>query len=145
MTKNKLVTMRFLPQELKEIQSYLRKNPLFTSISSLGRAATMEFIHTRREVALFPQGGFKEKERPSFLWDYDLTEAQVREILRHSPFEERKWLIARILDRLGPPEIFSYLSVSEIKRALPELRMDPKVKRHWQEAVDLWTAKSRKS
>lgn len=139
MAKSVLTTIRLTPEEAKEVKAYLRRNPAFASVSSLGRVATMEFIRTRTQLPLAPAGGVGERRRPWFVWDYDLTDAQVHELLRHAPFAQRKWLIARLLERLRPPEIFAYLSVEQIRQALPHLRMNPKVQRHWQEAVDVWT------
>lgn len=41
----------------------------------------------------------KDNEGPYFIWDYDLTEADVRRILRGEKGEfTRRWLIARILE-----------------------------------------------
>lgn len=140
MAKSVLTTIRFAPDEAKELKAYLRSNQAFASISSLGRVATMEFIRTRTQLPLAPTGGVGERRRPWFVWDYDLTDAQVRELLRHAPFAQRKWLIARLLERLRPPEIFAYLSVEQIWQALPHLRMNPKVQRHWQEAVEVWSS-----
>ena len=139
MGKNILTTIRLTKHEAGEITRYLRQNPSFASISSLGRVAIMEFIRTKRQLPLTPLAEGGASLRPSFLWDYDVSEAQVREILRHAPFDQRKWLIGRILERLQPPEVFRYLSMDEIRDALPRLRMDPKTARHWQEAVELWT------
>ncbi len=127
-------------QEASAVKAYLRHNPWFDSISSLGRVATLEFIRRKTALPLQPVSRGTPSERLAFLWDYELTEFQVQETLRHAPFDERKWLIARILERLGPPEVFRYLSLEEIAQALPALRLDPKIARHWQEAVALWTA-----
>ncbi|MBI4597312.1 MAG: hypothetical protein HY737_02785 [Candidatus Omnitrophica bacterium] len=144
MAKSALTTIRFTPQEAKELKVYLQRNPAFASISSLGRVATMEFIRSKTSLPLTPvQGG--GSQRPWFLWDYNLSEAQVQELLHHAPFAQKKWLIARLLERLRPPEIFQYLSPEQMRAALPHLRMDEKVKRHWQEAVELWTSPARKS
>ena len=140
MGKNVLTTIRLTKQEAGAIARYLRQNPSFASVSSLGRVAIMEFIRTKRQLPLTPLATGEPSQRPSFLWDYDLSEAQVQEILRHAPFEQRKWLIGRILERLKPPEVFRYLSLQEIRDALPRLRMDPKTARHWQEAVEVWAA-----
>lgn len=140
MARSVLTTIRFAPDEARQIKAYVRRNPVFSTISSLGRVATMEFIRTRSSLTLSP--GADSARRPWFLWDYDLTEAQVHELLRHAPFAERKWLIARLLERLRPPEIFQYLSVEQIRTALPQLRMDPKIQRHWHEAVEAWSSPS---
>jgi len=139
MPRNIIATIRLTKEEASAVKAYLRHNPVFESVSSLGRVATMEFIRSRRELPLSALPGTSSEPRPAFLWDYDLTEFQVHELLRHAPFDQRKWLIARILDRLRPPEVFRYLTLEDIRQALPRLRLEPRVKRHWQEAVALWT------
>ena len=121
------------------MERYLRRNAYFDSLSSLGRVAVMEFVRTRTALPLWPSPGEDGGKRPSFLWDYDLTEAQVHELLTHAPFEQRKWLLGRMLERLGPNEIVRYVSLNALRRALPSLRLNEKVKRHWEEALALWT------
>ena len=133
------MTIRFSPKEIRTLERYLRRNAYFDSLSSLGRVATMEFMRTRTTLALQPTTGDAGGKRPWFLWDYDLSEAQVEELLAHAPFEQRKWLLGRMLERLGPSEIVRYVSLEALQRALPHLRLDEKIKRHWEEAIALWT------
>lgn len=139
MNRSVVVTIRFSREEMGELERYLRRNPYFDSLSSLGRVATMEFVRTRKTLALQPHRGPAEGKRPWFLWDYDLTEAQVQELLTHAPFEQRKWLLARMLERLGPDELVQYVSLDAVRQALPHLRLDEKVKHHWEEAIAIWT------
>jgi hypothetical protein len=139
MNKSVITTIRFSRKEMGELERYLRRNVYFDSISSLGRVAMMEFVRTRKTLALQPTLGQEGGKRPRFLWDYDLTEAQVHELLTHAPFEQRKWLIGRMLERLGPDEIVRYISLEALQEALPHLRLDKKVKRHWEEAIAIWT------
>ena len=35
---------------------------------------------------------------PYFIWDYDLTDADVRAILRGNDEEQKVWLVARLLE-----------------------------------------------
>lgn len=142
MAKTVVKTIRFTPTEAKAVQEYLRRNRVFDSTSSLGRVAVMEFIRTKTSLAVSPLPHDLAPIRPPFLWDYDLTESHVREILQHEPFEQRKWLIARILERAPLQEVGRYLTVAQIREALPHLRMDPTTKRHWQEAIEVWTAQT---
>jgi hypothetical protein len=139
MKKSVIATIRFNREEMAELERYLRRNASFDSLSSLGRVAMMEFIRTRTALNLQPSLGQRGGKRPWFLWDYDLTEAQVHELLTHAPFEQRKWLLGRMLERLGPGEIVRYVSLEVLQQALPHLRLDEKVKRHWEEALELWT------
>lgn len=140
MARTVIATMRFTRKEMQELSRYLRENPSFDSLSSLGRVATMEFVRTKQALPLRPIGrAAEEGARPWFLWDYDLTEAQVQELLTHAPFEQRKWLLARMLERLRPQELLRYVSLEAVRQALPRLRLDEKIRRHWQEAIALWT------
>ena len=133
-----VVTIRFNRKEMAELDGYLQRNAYFDSLSSVGRVATMEFIRTRTAIALQPNVGRAAGKRPWFLWDYDITEEQAQEILSHAPFEQRKWLLARMLERLKPQELLHYVSLEVIEQALPHLRLDEKLKRHWKEAIELW-------
>ena len=99
----------------------------------------MEFLRTKKTLALQPNVEREQGKRLWFLWDYDLTEAQVHELLTHAPFEQRKWLLGRMLERLGPSEIVRYVSLDALRQALPHLRLDEKIKRHWEEAIAVWT------
>jgi len=145
MRKSVIATIRFNRKEMKELERYLRRNPCFDSLSSLGRVATMEFVRTKTALPLHCSPAQAKGNRPWFLWDYDLSEAQLHEILMHAPFEQRKWLLGRMLERLGPNEIVKYLSLEEIRQALPRLRLSEKVKRHWQEAIAIWIHPTPKS
>ena len=57
----------------------------------------------------------------------------------HAPFEQRKWLLGRMLERLKPNEIVRYVSLDTLQQALPHLRLEEKLRRHWEEAIALWT------
>ena len=138
MKRSVVITIRFTRKELQTLESYLRRNAVFDSLSSLGRVAMMEFIRARTGLPLQPDLEQTHGKRPWFLWDYDLSEAQVRELLTHAPFAQRKWLLGRMLERLGPKEIVRYVSLDALRRALPLLRLDEKIKRHWEEAIALW-------
>lgn len=139
MNRSVVTTIRLSRKEMRELERYLRHNASFCSISSLGRVAMMEFVRTRTTLALQPNPGPERRKRPWFLWDYDFTEAQVHELLAHAPFEQRKWLLGRMLERLGPEEIVRYVSLDALQEALPRLRLDEKIKRHWEEAIAVWT------
>ena len=143
--RTQLQTVRFTPVELREIQRFLKLYPSFASLSTLGRVAILDFIHTKTALPLVTLSSGKEGQSPSFLWDYDLTGDQVHEILRHRPMEEKKWLIGRILEQARLSEVMEYLTVEEIKQALPHLRLKPKTKAHWEKAIQIWTRKPKTS
>ncbi len=77
-------------------------------------------------------------KRPYWLWDYDLTEQDVRRILHGKNETERRWLIGRILTSVSFPDIWDYLSLKDIVRIWPKLHLRPDIKRNWQGALREW-------
>lgn len=73
-----------------------------------------------------------------FLWDYDLTENQVKKILRQGNDYEKRWLIARILEHAHFNDVFKYLTLKEILTYFPKLKMRPVIKKYWQRALTTW-------
>jgi hypothetical protein len=136
MPRSQLKTSRFNKSESKLIDDYLKHNPIFESFSSLARVATLQFINEKKKIDL---NQVAPSKRPSFLWDYDLSEYEVREILDQLGLsDKKKWLIERILTQARFSEIFSYLDVKAIQSALPYLRLDPKIRERWQHSLQRW-------
>ena len=79
----------------------------------------------------------KQNSRPYFLWDYDLTEKDVRRILRGQNETERHWMMGRILASATFKDVWKYLSLKEIIEELPKLRMRPEIKNAWQLAISV--------
>lgn len=132
-----LKTARFSKAESRLLDSYLKNNPVFESFSSLARVATLEFIEYKRRLDLkvTPQAS-----RPPFLWDYDLSEHEVRELLSLTGLsDKKKWLIERILSGARFEDVLSYVDVETIRIALPQLRLDPKTRRNWEYALERWS------
>lgn len=140
--KSELRTVRFAKSEAKWVDGYLRQNPLFESFSSLARVATLAFIQQKMEVSLNPIRSEGGEKRPSFLWDYDLTETQVREILGWPGLpEQKRWLMARILTEARFEEVCDYLEFDAMARFLPLLRLPKKVHDRWEYAIRRWSKK----
>ena len=75
---------------------------------------------------------------PYFLWDYNLTEDQIHAILRNNNEIEKLWLTARIMTHAKFEDIWKYLTVSDILKVFPKLRLAPKAKRDWQRSLNVW-------
>ncbi|MBI4676852.1 MAG: hypothetical protein HY748_04655 [Elusimicrobia bacterium] len=137
--RTNLQTVRLNSGEKALIENYLAGNTIFDGFSSLARVAIMSFIGAEGSVRLKPVGT-AGAARPRFLWDYDMSDAQAREILgRPGLSEAKRWLIARILSQARFEEVFSYLDLEDVKRALPKLRLPPKTAERWAYAVERWT------
>ena len=80
----------------------------------------------------------KSSKRPYFLWDYDLTDQQVREILAGDNKTERRWMMARILTNARYEDVWSYIRLSDLAREYPYLRMRREVKEAWSHALTVW-------
>lgn len=138
MTKSALRTVRFIPAEARKIDKYLKNNPIFDSFSSLARAATLSFISQRIQVE-FNHIQKEPEKRPAFLWDYDLSEEEIRALLYQPGMSnEKSWLMAHILQEATFKEVFEYLTINMIDRALPFLRMPQKIRERWRYAIQRW-------
>jgi hypothetical protein len=80
-----------------------------------------------------------KKNRPYFLWDYDLSESDVRAILRGKNETERQWMMGRILASANFKDVWRYLTLQEIITELPKLRFRPEIKKAWEHAIHVWT------
>lgn len=127
--KNNLKTIRFDKVEEREIHQFIQGHPYIKSFSTLARAAIWEFLEGQPDK--------NQGRPPSFLWEYDLSHGEIREILR-GPQKQRLWLVAKILEHGQWNEIWKYLSLKQIGKDLPYLRLPDKTKKHWQYALSRW-------
>lgn len=138
-SKNHLKTVRFKPKEASLVEEYLEKNQLFDSFSALARVATLSFIAHAKMIKMNTVVTEKKTNRLAFLWDYDITETEAREILGTPGLTpQKKWLMERILCQSKFDEILDYLNVEEIKRAIPHLKLAPKIQNQWAYALKRW-------
>src|SRR3989338_5044687 len=116
-SKSRLMTVRFSAEEASQVNEYIKENMIFESFSSLARVATLAFIGEERKFRLIPIETDEKKKRPYFLWDYDLSEVQAREILNQPGLSDKKiWLIGRILAEARFEEVLKYLTVGDIRK-----------------------------
>ncbi len=135
-----LQTVRLSLPEKNLVEEYLKQNSVFTGFSSLSRVATLSFINAPGSVRLNTVDARTARPRPRFLWDYDLSEVEVREILNYPGLPEiKRWLIGRILTQARFDEVISYLSLEQIRRALGQIRLPRKIYQRWEYAVKRWT------
>jgi hypothetical protein len=78
-------------------------------------------------------------QRPYFFWDYDLTEADVQQILREGEPHEKAWVITRILEYAKWNDIWHYLTPTDIHQNFDLLRFRrPQDKELWAYALNRW-------
>lgn len=76
--------------------------------------------------------------KPYFLWDYDLTEKQVRKILAGENETEKIWMMSRILESARYDDIWRYVSLDQVKAMFSKLRLKPPIRRAWERALYVW-------
>ncbi|OGM31343.1 hypothetical protein A2630_05010 [Candidatus Woesebacteria bacterium RIFCSPHIGHO2_01_FULL_44_10] len=79
-----------------------------------------------------------KNQRLYFLWDYDLTEKEVGEILHGSNETEKIWILSRILESAKLEDVWKYTTYQEVKEMFPKLRLKPPVREAWENALRVW-------
>jgi hypothetical protein len=79
--------------------------------------------------------------RPYFVWDEDLTNRQIRELLRTASEPERLRLVAKILREARDDHVWAYTTPAEVARLLPRLLpMLGRRRSFWTYLVEGWRA-----
>jgi hypothetical protein len=77
-------------------------------------------------------------QTPYFIWDYDLSETEVRAILRGNDEQQKAWLVARLLESARYEDIWHYISLAELRSIFPKLQLKPQVRAVWEFALLVW-------
>ncbi len=80
-------------------------------------------------------------QRPYFFWDYEITDQEVRTILREGEPFDKAWVISRILEHARWGDIWRYLTVADIRANFENLRFRRAQDQElWAYALDRWTS-----
>ncbi|MBI3577399.1 hypothetical protein HY086_05165 [Candidatus Gottesmanbacteria bacterium] len=77
-------------------------------------------------------------KRPYFLWDYDLSEEDVRRILAGDNETEKIWMLSRILTSARLDDVWRFTKASEVAEIFPKLKLRPEIRDAWQHALTIW-------
>lgn len=80
----------------------------------------------------------QEQETTYFFWDYDITEEEVREILRGDDEYRKIWVMSRILEHAHFDDVWRYIAPSDLRRYFERLRLRPQVRGVWAHAIEVW-------
>ena len=79
-------------------------------------------------------------KRPYFIWDYDISEEQVWEILRGDNETRKVWLISRILQYARWDDIWKYLTLDDVREYFDRIHWRfPFIKDIWAHALEVWS------
>jgi hypothetical protein len=73
-----------------------------------------------------------------FIWDYDLTDTDVRAILQGADEEQKAWLITRLLESARYEDIWQYITLTDLIDIFPKLQLKPQVRAVWEFALSVW-------
>ncbi|OGK08533.1 hypothetical protein A2767_05550 [Candidatus Roizmanbacteria bacterium RIFCSPHIGHO2_01_FULL_35_10] len=76
--------------------------------------------------------------KPYFIWDYDLTEKDVKKILKDGNEFSRIWLISRILESAKYEDVWKYVKLDEVLQIFPRLKLKKPIKNAWLNAFKAW-------
>ncbi len=78
-------------------------------------------------------------QRPYFFWDYEITDEEIRRILRDGIPSEKAWIISRILEYAKWDDIWRYLTLVDIRDNFAKLHFRWRQDRElWAYALDRW-------
>ncbi|MDH7487400.1 MAG: hypothetical protein QHJ81_14145 [Anaerolineae bacterium] len=81
----------------------------------------------------------KSAKRPYFFWDYDITEEEIRRILRGDNEVGKAWVITRILEYARWEDIWRYLTLDDIRKNFQQLGLKPYFRDLWSYALEVWS------
>ncbi len=79
-------------------------------------------------------------KRPYFIWDYDISEEQVWEILQGDNETRKVWLISRILQYARWDDIWKYLTLDDVREYFDRIHWRfPFIQDIWAYALEVWS------
>jgi hypothetical protein len=78
-------------------------------------------------------------KRPYFLWDEDVTVAELRDVFRNGEPEVRRRLLAKMLREARDTDVWQFVTPEEVERELPHLaRRLGRRERFWNWLISGW-------
>lgn len=82
----------------------------------------------------------QERKNVYFFWDYDLTEDDVRAILRGDNETEKIWVMSRILEAAHWNDIWKFLTLQEVRANFERIQWRTSyLKDLWAHALEVWS------
>lgn len=76
--------------------------------------------------------------RPYFIWDYDLSDVDLHQILSGEDEQPKIWVVTRLLESARNEDIWKYSSLEEVQAIFPGLPMKPQIRAVWEFAMPIW-------
>lgn len=80
----------------------------------------------------------KKQKTPYFLWDYNLSDQRVRQIIDKGDKFSRHFMVARILESAKYDDVWKYITLADLVHIFPDLKLKKEVRRSWEKAFKAW-------
>jgi len=74
-----------------------------------------------------------------YFWDYKLTAKNLKEILASGDEIKKRWAMARLVESAPFEEIWDYISLKELQKDFPYLKLKKPIRAVWQKALKVWS------
>lgn len=68
-----------------------------------------------------PEALTDRRGRPYFLWDCDLTVAQLQDRLRDPNPDVRAYFMAKLMRQAKPDDVFTFVTLAEVRESWPRI------------------------
>lgn len=78
-------------------------------------------------------------------WDYNMTDAKMRRMLKTGTDWEKHWVASRILERAPFDQVWHFLTLKQVQEMFPKLWVRPQLKKTWAMALNAWEKNEKNS
>lgn len=78
-------------------------------------------------------------------WDYNMTDAKMRRMLKTGTEWEKHWVASRILERAPFDKVWKFLTLKQVQEMFPKLWVRPQLKKIWTQAIKAWGTNEKNS
>jgi len=71
-------------------------------------------------------------------WDYDMTDAKMRRMLKSGTDWEKRFVASRILERAPFAQVWKFLTLKQVRELFPNLKFRSQMKEVWAQALKVW-------
>lgn len=76
--------------------------------------------------------------RLSYFWDYKLTAENLKNILASNNEIKKRWAVARLVESAPLEDVWKYITLEELQKMFPYLKLKEPVRRVWEKAFEVW-------
>lgn len=80
-----------------------------------------------------------DKPLPYF-WDYQITQTRLKRLAKGLEGETSQiWAISRLLESAPYEEIWQFVSLEDLRKIFPKLKLKKPIQKAWQRTLEVWS------